>query len=96
LFGSVLLLDIPKNLSDIFFEHVIIGKYSLGRIPGYSSNLSFNCFMVHKIINISLDLVKGYTIEVVNNIYYFGRLAIKQILVKKDIDICHVYVRRRP
>jgi hypothetical protein len=72
LFNSILLFDIPKNLLDIFFEYIIISKYSLGRIPSYSSNLSFNYFIIHEIINISLDLIKGYTAEVTNNIYYFG------------------------
>jgi hypothetical protein len=72
LFGSILLLDIPKNLLDIFLEHVIISKYSLGYIPSYSSNLPFNIFVVHKIVDISLDLIKGYTSEVTDNIYYFG------------------------
>jgi hypothetical protein len=43
--------------------------------------------MVHKIIDISLDLIKSYTAEVTDNIYYFGWLATKQILVEKDIDI---------
>jgi hypothetical protein len=71
-FGSVLLFDIPKNLSDVFFERAIIGKYNLGRIPSYSSNFPFNIFVVHEIVDISLDLIKGYTIEVANNIYYFG------------------------
>jgi hypothetical protein len=72
LFGSILLFDIPKNLSDILFERVIISKHSLGRIPNYSSNLPFDCFVVHEIVDISLDLIKGYTAEVANNIYYFG------------------------
>jgi hypothetical protein len=43
--------------------------------------------MVHKIINITLDLVEGYTTEITNNIYYFSRFATKQILVKKNINI---------
>jgi hypothetical protein len=43
--------------------------------------------VVYKIINISLDLVKGYILEVTNNIYYFGWLAIKQVLVEENIDI---------
>jgi hypothetical protein len=72
LFGSVLLFDIPKNLSDIFFERIVISKHSLDRIPSCSNNLSFNIFVVHEIININLDLIKGYTAEVVDNIYYFG------------------------
>jgi hypothetical protein len=72
LFGSILLLDILKNLSDIFFEYVIISKYSLGRILYYSNNLSFNYLMVHKIVDISLDLIKGYTAEITDNIYYFS------------------------
>jgi hypothetical protein len=81
------LLDISKNLSDVFFERVIISKYSLGRIPSYSSNLPFDCFMVHEIVNINLDLIEGYTIEITDNIYYFSRLATKQVLVEEDIDI---------
>jgi hypothetical protein len=87
LFGSILLFDIPKNLSDIFFKRAIINKHSLGRIPGYNNNFSFNIFVVHKIVNISLDLIKSYSAEVTNNIYYFSWLAIKQILVEEDIDI---------
>jgi hypothetical protein len=43
--------------------------------------------MDHEIINISLDLIKGYTTEVANNIYYFSWLATKQVLVEEDIDI---------
>jgi hypothetical protein len=87
LFSSILLLDISKNLLDIFFERVIISKYSLGRIPSYSNNLSFDCFVIHEIINISLDLIKNYISEVANNIYYFSWLATKQILVEKNINI---------
>jgi hypothetical protein len=70
--SNILLFDIPKNLLDIFLERIIISKYSLGRISSYNSNLSFNCFMVHEIVDISLNLVKNYTTEVTNNIYYFG------------------------
>jgi hypothetical protein len=72
LFSNILLFDIPKNLSDVFFEHVIINKHNLGRIPYCGSNFSFDCFVVHEIIDISLDLIKNYTAEVTNNIYYFG------------------------
>jgi hypothetical protein len=43
--------------------------------------------MVHEIVDISLDLIKNYTIEVADNIYYFGWLATKQILIEEDIDI---------
>jgi hypothetical protein len=43
--------------------------------------------MVYEIVDISLDLIKGYTAEVANNIYYFGWLATKQILVEEDIDV---------
>jgi hypothetical protein len=70
--GSILLFDIPKNLSDIFFKRVIISKYSLGRIPSYSNNPPFNILMVHEIVDISLDLIESYTAEVADNIYYFG------------------------
>jgi hypothetical protein len=72
LFNSILLLEVPKNLSDVFFEYVIISKYSLGRIPYYSNNLSFNYLMVHEIVDISLNLIESYTIEVIDNIYYFS------------------------
>jgi hypothetical protein len=72
LFNSILLFDIPKNLSDILFEYVIISKHNLGRIPSYNNNLSFDCFVVYKIIDISFDLIKNYTTEITNNIYYFG------------------------
>jgi hypothetical protein len=86
-FGNILLLDIPKNLLDVFFECVIISKHSLGRISSYSNNLPFNCFVVYKIVNINLDLVESYTLEVADNIYYFSWLVTKQVLVEKDIDI---------
>jgi hypothetical protein len=43
--------------------------------------------MVHEIIDVSLDLIKGYTTEVVNNIYYFSWLTTKQVLVEKNIDV---------
>jgi hypothetical protein len=72
LFSNILLFDIPKNLSDIFLECIIISKYSLGRISSCSNNLPFNYLIVHEIVNISLDLIKGYIIEVANNIYYLG------------------------
>jgi hypothetical protein len=72
LFGSILLFDIPKNLLDIFLKRIIISKYILGYIPCYNNNISFNYFMVHEIVDISLDLIKGYTIEIINNIYYFN------------------------
>jgi hypothetical protein len=72
LFGSILLLDIPKNLLDIFFKRVIISKYNSGCIPSCSSNLPFNYLMVHEIVDISLDLIKSYTTEITDNIYYFG------------------------
>jgi hypothetical protein len=82
-----LLFDIPKNLSDIFLERIIISKYILGYIPSCNNNFSFNCFMDYKIVDISLDLIESYTAEVIDNIYYFGWLATKQILVEKNIDI---------
>jgi hypothetical protein len=72
LFGSILLLDIPKNLLDIFFKRAIIGKYNLGYIPSCSSNLPFNCLVIHKIVDISLNPIESYISEVVNNIYYFS------------------------
>jgi hypothetical protein len=59
----------------------------LGRIPSYNSNLSFDCFVVYEIVDISLNLIKGYTSEVTDNIYYFGWLATKQVLVEEDIDV---------
>jgi hypothetical protein len=87
LFGSILLFDIPKNLSDVFFERIIISKHNLGCIPSCSSNSSFNILMVHEIVDISLDLIESYTAEITNNIYYFGWLTTKQVLVEEDIDI---------
>jgi hypothetical protein len=72
LLNSILLFDIPKNLSDIFFEHIIISKHSLGRIPSYNNNPPLNILVVHEIVDISLDLIESYTPEVTNNIYYFG------------------------
>jgi hypothetical protein len=82
-----LLFDIPKNLSDIFLEYIIINKHILGHIPNYNNNFSFNYLIVYEIINISLNLVKGYTTEVINNIYYFSWLATKQILIEENINI---------
>jgi hypothetical protein len=87
LFGSILLFDIPKDLSDVFFEYAIIGEHSLGRIPSYNNNSPFNTLVVHEIVDISLDLIESYTAEVIDNIYYFGWLATKQVLVEKDINI---------
>jgi hypothetical protein len=87
LFGSILLLDISKNLSDVFFKRIIISKHNLGRIPSYSNNPPFNILIIYEIVDISLDLIKGYTSEVADNIYYFGWLTTKQVLVKEDIDI---------
>jgi hypothetical protein len=77
LFGSILLFDIPKNLLDIFLEYIIINKYILGYIPSCSNNLSFNCFIDHEIVDISLNLVEGYTTEITDNIYYFSWFTIK-------------------
>jgi hypothetical protein len=72
LFSNILLFDIPKDLSDIFFKHVIISKHSLGCIPSYNNNFFFNIFVVHEIVDISLDLIKSYTAEVADDIYYFS------------------------
>jgi hypothetical protein len=72
LFNNILLFDIPKDLSDVFLEHIIISKYNLGRIFSYSSNFSFNYLVVYEIVNINLDLIKSYTMEVANNIYYLS------------------------
>ena len=72
LFGSILLFDIPKDLSDAFLKRIILGKHNLGRIPSCSNNLPFNCLITHKIVDVSLDLIKGYTTEIADNIYYFG------------------------
>jgi hypothetical protein len=77
LFSSILLFDMPKNLLDIFFEYIIINKYNLSCIPSYNNNFPFDCFVVYKIIDISLDLIENYILEVANNIYYFGWLATK-------------------
>jgi hypothetical protein len=71
-FGSILLFDIPKDLSDIFFKHTIISKHNLGCIPSCNNNSSFNIFIIHEIVDINLDLIKSYTTEVADNIYYFG------------------------
>jgi hypothetical protein len=72
---------------DVFLEHIIISKHILGRIPSCSSNFSFNYLVDHEIVDIGLDLVEGYTMEITNNIYYFSWLATKQVLVEKNIDI---------
>jgi hypothetical protein len=87
LFGNILLFDIPKDLSDVFFEYIIISKHSLGRIPSCSNNPPLNILVVHKIVNINLNPIEGYTAEITDNIYYFSWLATKQVLVKEDIDI---------
>jgi hypothetical protein len=87
LFSSILLLDIPKNLLDIFFEYIIISKHNLGYIPSCSNNFPFDCFVIYKIINISINPIESYTAEVTNNIYYFSWLATKQVLVEENIDI---------
>jgi hypothetical protein len=86
-FNSILLFDIPKDLLDIFFKRVIISKHNLSYIPSRNNNFPFDCFVVHKIVDISFNLIESYTLEITNNIYYFGRLATKQILVEEDIDI---------
>jgi hypothetical protein len=70
--SSILLFDIPKDLLDVFLERIIISKHSLGRISSCGSNLPFNCLMVHEIVDISLNLIEGYTTEVTDNIYYFS------------------------
>jgi hypothetical protein len=72
LFSSILLFDIAKNLSDIFFKYIIINKYTLGYIPYYNSNFSFNYLVVYEIVDISLYLIENYTAEIANNIYYFS------------------------
>jgi hypothetical protein len=72
LFSNILLFDIPKNLSDVFLEYIIVSKYILGCIPYCNNNLSFNYFVVYEIVDISLDLIESYTAEIINNIYYFG------------------------
>jgi hypothetical protein len=71
-FGSILLFDVPKNLSDVFFKRTIIGEHSLGCIPSCNNNSPFNTLVVHEIVDISLDLIKSYTAEVTDNIYYFS------------------------
>jgi hypothetical protein len=72
LFNSILLFDIPKNLLDIFLERIIISKHNLGRIPSCSNNLPFNCFVVYEIVDISLNLIESYTVEIADNIYYLS------------------------
>jgi hypothetical protein len=72
LFDSILLFDIPKNLLDVFLKRIIVSKHTLGYIPSCGSNFSFNCFVNHKIVDISLDPIEGYTAEVTDNIYYFS------------------------
>jgi hypothetical protein len=72
LFDNILLFDIPKNLLDIFFKYIIINKHNLGYISSYNNNFFFNIFMIYKIVNISLDLIKNYITKITNNIYYFS------------------------
>jgi hypothetical protein len=74
-------------LSDVFFEYTIIGKHNLSCIPSCSSNFPFNILVVYEIVNISLNLIESYTVKVADNIYYFGWLVTKQVLVEKDIII---------
>jgi hypothetical protein len=72
LFGNVLLFDIPKDFLDVFFKRVIISKYNLSRILSYNNNPPLNILVVYKIVDINLNLIKGYTIEIADNIYYFS------------------------
>jgi hypothetical protein len=72
LFSNILLFDIPKDLSDIFLEYIIISKYTLDYIFCYNNNLFFNYFIDYEIVNINLDLIESYIIEITNNIYYFS------------------------
>jgi hypothetical protein len=72
LLNNILLFDIPKDLSDVFLEYIIISKYILGYIPSSNNNSSFSYLIGHKIVDINLNLVKNYIIEIINNIYYFN------------------------
>jgi hypothetical protein len=67
-----LLFDIPKDLLEVLFERIIISKYTLGYIPSCNNNFFFNYLIDYEIINISLDLVEGYALEVADSIYYFS------------------------
>jgi hypothetical protein len=59
----------------------------LGHIPSYNNNFPFNILVIYEIVDINLNLIEGYTMEITDDIYYFSWLAIKQVLVEKDIDI---------
>jgi hypothetical protein len=87
LFDNILLFDIPKDLLDVFLERIIISKHTLDYISYCGNNFFFNYLIVHEIVNVSLDPVKGYIAEVADNIYYFSRFATKQVLVEKNINI---------
>jgi hypothetical protein len=43
--------------------------------------------MDYEIVDISLNLVKSYTAEITNNIYYFSWFATKQVLVEENINV---------
>jgi hypothetical protein len=43
--------------------------------------------MRHEVFNISLDLVKNYSSEVIYRVDYFNCFCPEQVLIKEDIDI---------
>jgi hypothetical protein len=86
-FGCVLLFDISENLLYLVFKHPIASKHLLGRFLSQHINLSIAVFVYHEILDISLDLIKNYSLEVTNRINYFGCFYPEQILVEENINI---------
>jgi hypothetical protein len=72
LFGYILLFDISENLIYIRFELFITSKYFLSNYSSYYNNPTFNKLIGYKIVNIGFNLIKGYSMEITNNINYFS------------------------
>jgi hypothetical protein len=82
-----LLFDISKNLSNIFLEYPVTDKYILGRYSGQYINIAIAVLMCYEILDISLDLVEGYSPKVANGINYFSCFRSEQVLIEKNINI---------
>jgi hypothetical protein len=85
--SRILLFDIPEDLSYFVFEHSIASEYFLGRFPSQYINLSIAILVCHKVLDISLDLVKSYPPKITNRINYFSCFYPEQILVEENINI---------
>jgi hypothetical protein len=70
--SRVLLLDVSEDLLYFVFERPVASEYFLGRFPSQRIDLSIAVLMCHKILDISLDLVKSYSPKITNRINYFG------------------------